>query len=80
MAQGPVLLMGWITEGASVPLSLRGSHRLVGRIVITEMEVHRRSYSVQNQDSPEFEPGSFIISGGPALLQVLEPGHISTHY
>ena len=54
---------------------------MVGRLVSPEMELCRRGYPVPDQGSPEFKPGSLINPGGPALLQVLEPGHmISTNY
>ena len=40
----------------------------------------RRGYSVPHQGSAEFEPGDFILPSGPALLQVLEPGHLVGSY
>ena len=45
------------------------------------MELCGRGYPVPDQGFPEFEPGSLIIPGVPALLQVLEPSHmISTNH
>ena len=57
-----------------MPLGFSGSRRLLDRLVTTEMGLCSRGYSVPNQGCSGFEPGSFIIPSGSALLQVLEPG------
>ena len=63
----PVRRLSCVTERAHWPLSG----------LLTGLT---RDYSVPHQGSAEFEPGDFILSGGPTLLLMLEPSHMVSSF
>ena len=72
----PVPWLSRITDGASVPGGSGGNHGLVDRLCSPRMGLCGRGYSVPNQGSSDLEPSDLILPCGPALLKVLEPGHM----